>query len=494
MTIPYRPTITRRHALRAMAMSPTTLFALPLALQSCTPSPTAAPDFRLLKSAMKGDVITKDSANFAAVRDALLWNRRAAGTRSPQAVVRATSAEDVAAAVNFARTHGLKVVAKGGGHNYHGAAVRDGGIVVDVSQLKTLEVNVSARTATARPGVRGGDLIAAVAPSGLGFPVGHCSEVPLSGFLLNGGLGWNFGAWGASCTQVRAVEVIDANGRILRADATNNADLFWAARGAGPGFFGVVTNYELDLQPMPAAIVTYVAVFDFKSLGALAQWLPDALLKVHPEVEVICNLDRDANGEPQLTLLANAFADTVDAARARIAVLAAHPAGATLKGPVVDVPVAFADLFAGVDAGFPSKRMSGDAMITSASVSDILAAIEPLANSLPPAPSAMTLVTLGGAGGLPTSGGAFGLRGNRYFGSYAFWDDAAMDETYRGWVRQVMESAGPFSAGGYIGETDLAAVPDRAERCFLPEAWERLKALKLKLDPDDVFYSYLTRA
>jgi FAD/FMN-containing dehydrogenase len=133
-------------------------------------------------------------------------------------------------------------------------------------------------------------------------------------------------------------------------------------------------------------------------------------------------------------------------------------------------------------------------MITSASVSDILAAIEPLARSLPPPPSAMTLVTLGGAGSLPTSEGAFGLRGSRYFGSYAFWDDPAMDETYRGWVRQVMDTAQPFAAGGYIGETDLAAAPDRAERCFLPEAWARLKALKLKLDPDDVFYSYLTSA
>jgi FAD/FMN-containing dehydrogenase len=403
--------------------------------------------------------------------------------------------EDVAAAVKFARTNGIKVSIKGGGHNYQGAAVRDGGILLDLSRLKALQVNASARTAAVGPAVRGGELIAALEPHGLAFPVGHCSDVSLSGFLLNGGLGWNMGAWGASCTNVLAIEVIDANGRILRADSAKNADLFWAARGAGPGFFGVVTNYELALKPMPAAIVAYVAAFDFTSFDVLAEWLPEALLGVHPEVEVICNLDRDANGEPQVSVLAFALDETVEAARARIAALSAHPPGAVLKGPVVDEPVAFQDLFVGVDAGFPSKRMSGDAMLTNASARDVLRAIKPFASALPPAPSAMTFVTLGGSDGFaPTAGAAFSARGSRYFGTYAFWDDSATDEQYRAWVRQVMNATEPLAAGGYIGETDLAAGPDRAARCFSPEAWERLTALKRELDPDDVFFSYLTSA
>jgi hypothetical protein len=116
-------------------------------------------------------------------------------------------------------------------------------------------VDAGARLAEA--GRRGGrDLARALAAHGLAFPVGHCSTVPLGGYLLGGGFGWNAGAWGVACHAVEGVEVVTADGGIRRASGAEEPDIFWAARGAGPAFFGVVTRYRLRLRPLPRAITT----------------------------------------------------------------------------------------------------------------------------------------------------------------------------------------------------------------------------------------------
>src|SRR5262249_57100226 len=101
----------------------------------------------------------------------------------------------------------------------------------------------AARTATIQPGVSSRELTSALAEHELAFPVGHCGHVGLSGFLLSGGLGWNSGVWGPACLSITEVEAVTADGRLTRADEGQNADLLWAARGAGPGLFAVVTRF-----------------------------------------------------------------------------------------------------------------------------------------------------------------------------------------------------------------------------------------------------------
>jgi len=135
-------------------------------------------------------------------------------------------------------------------------------MLLDLSQLREVSIDPTSRTATLQPGVTSRELASALAEHELAFPVGHCGHVGLSGFLLSGGLGWNAGVWGPACLSITGVEVVTADGQLTWADEGRNAELFWAARGAGPGLCAVVTRFHLKLYPLPKAIVssTYVYV------------------------------------------------------------------------------------------------------------------------------------------------------------------------------------------------------------------------------------------
>jgi len=110
--------------------------------------------------------------------------------------------------------------------------------------------------AVVQPAATGRELNTKLAVRALAFPVGHCPTVPVSGFLLSGGLGWNTGGWGPACLSIRSANVVTAEGELVVANENHNADLLWAIRGGGPGFFGVVTQYELQTYPAPRAITT----------------------------------------------------------------------------------------------------------------------------------------------------------------------------------------------------------------------------------------------
>ena len=148
--------------------------------------------------------------------------------------MRAACVEDVQATVRYAARHGLKVSPRGSGHNFSGIALQDG-IVLDLGALDRIAIDAEARIAEVEPAAKNGVLAAALTAHGLAFPVGHCHTVAMSGYLLGGGFGWNSGAWGLACHNVEAVEVVMADGRLIRASAVEHPDVFWAVRGGGPG-------------------------------------------------------------------------------------------------------------------------------------------------------------------------------------------------------------------------------------------------------------------
>jgi hypothetical protein len=445
-------------------------------------------DFTILRQEVRGEVVERGSAKFDELRRTMTWNPRVAMAGTPAAIVRVTSAQDVAAAVNFARAQGIKIAVRGGGHHYHGLVLRDDSLLLDLSALGALEIDAEKRRILAGPAVRGGALAAALASHGLAFPVGHCSDVCLSGFILNGGVGWNFGEWGLSCESVHAIEVVTANGEIVYADRERNPDLFWAARGAGPGFFGVVTRYDLAAYELPRAIHIYSAAFALDTLPRVAAWLPGAVRNVHPYAEIICTIARDAEGQPVIGLLAFGFGADAAEARARIASLAGGPAGASRLGETLDRPMSFAELFEFVDAGFPQIRMSGASLLTGIGIADLLRVVEPHVRDMPAAPSAIGLIGLGGGTRLPGSDGAFSVAGTTILGAYGFWNSAADDRRNVRWVDDVLRAAAPLSSGYVVGE---ANVRERkyASRCFSSDAWRKLAVLKQRFDPRDLFFS-----
>src|SRR5262249_46404692 len=161
--------------------------------------------------------------------------------RYPDVVVQAGRVDDVVAAVRLARQRNLKIAIRSGGHSWAATFLRDGGMLLDLSAMRNFTIDAQARSASVEPGLKGTDLNRALPPHDVSFPSGHCMTVGLGGFLLQGGFGWTSRIWGPACASVTAIEVVTADGEVVRADASRNCDLYWAARGAGPGFFGVVT-------------------------------------------------------------------------------------------------------------------------------------------------------------------------------------------------------------------------------------------------------------
>jgi len=491
--MPDSPRITRREASKIILGTAGALLAGDALAQS--PQASVARRYASLQKKIAGRVIDKTDAAYAKTRGAAVWNKRVAGVRSPDAIVQVASAQDVAAAIRFARANGLKVAIRGGGHNYHGAVLREGGILLDLGLLREIHIDAQQRHASVQPGVKGGIFSTALAPYGLAFPVGHCSDVSLSGYILNGGFGWNNGEWGPACMSVRGMEMVTASGDILYADADHNIELFWAARGAGPGFFTVVTRFDVVLYPMPKAMRVFAANFELESAPIIGPWFTEAIRSVHPAQEAACELGPlDASRKPVITVSTVALAGSQAEASARYASLRTLPAGAKLVGEIVDQPASFQDLLHMIDAYFPNDaRMAGDALWTATPVAELLPKLQPLAANAPPAPSSIGLFVLGGNAKAPLGGksSAFSQAGPMEVGVYGFWDDPARDQTGRAWVRSVMREVEPLSLGGYIGETDLSVSPNRASRCFSPEAWTKLIAMKKKYDPDQLFYSYL---
>jgi FAD/FMN-containing dehydrogenase len=173
-----------------------------------------------LKQSVSGIVIAREDGSYAAAREQLLWNAHEP-ERFPDAIVGATCVEDVQAAVRFARKHGMKVTASSGGHHWSGVALQ-AGLVIDLSALNHVKIDPVARTAE-----------------------------------IGAGLGRSAGTWGIDCFSIEGLDVVTADGELCRASASENPDIFWAARGAGPAFFGVVTAYRLRLQRSPRAITTW---------------------------------------------------------------------------------------------------------------------------------------------------------------------------------------------------------------------------------------------
>lgn len=453
-------------------------------------------DLTALQGALDGSVIINGAPEYEAVRREMSWNQLHPA-RWPAVIVRVASEADVVAAVRYARAQGVKVAIRGGGHNWWGAPLRDGALLLDLARLNAVTIDAGARTAAAQPAVHGRELSRHLAAHALAFPFGHCSTVPLGGYLLNGGLGWNAGVWGPACLNVHAVDVVTADGELVRASETQHAELFWAARGAGPGFFGAVTRFHLSLHPLPGAMQTSTYVYRFDRLAELAGWLPDLADTLSQAVELALMVCAGASAPlrasgPVCVVTATAFADDVNDAADLLAPLDRAP----LPGEPVLVertrPTSFDTLFDEMDRHFPARhRYIAEAVWSNDALPTLLAGVQPLLGRAP-SPKSRLLCVMPPA---PPPGSAvpdiaFSMSGRLFIGCYAIWDDPARDEPNRAWHRHVTAQIERFAAGYYIGESDIDAVPARAARAFSAAAWKRLHAARRRYDPDGVFLGF----
>jgi FAD/FMN-containing dehydrogenase len=431
------------------------------------------------------------TGDYQARREQVTWNKRLAKARAPEAIIGIDSAMQAAAAIAFAAEHDLKVSPRGSGHHYEAAALRDGGLLLDLAALNRIDVDAESCTAWVGAGVKGGDLVERLAEHGLAFPVGHCADVALSGYLLAGGFGWNAGEWGPACDNVQAVEMVTPAGEILIADEHDHSDLFWAVKGAGAGFFAAVTRYCLRLHPLPPVAFAWSATFAAESAPELADWLTAATAAAHPAAEIIALVGRDPKaGLPAVTVRAIAVGANEHEARANVASFHSPPVEPILD--ILEESVGFPELrkFSAMPA---DKRVAADHVWSDSPIGELLGAVYPLAEA-PSRMSTVNLVSLGGDGGVPSrpqgGNGALSVGGGVGAGIYAMWSDAADDDANMQWVRQVDDALAPMRTGRYVGEADLTIAPERRSECFSDISLEKLEELLARYDPNGLFFAY----
>ncbi len=215
-------------------------------------------------ASIRGQVIRPDDPEYDGAR--AVWNGMI--DKYPDLIARCTGTADVVAAVNFARQQNVGIAVRGNGHNVAGNAVRDGGLVTDLSLMKGIQVNPSKRTASAQPGVRWGELDVETQRYGLVTPGGEVSTTGIAGYTLAGGMGLLHRKWGLACDNLLSAEVVTANGEVVRASITEHPDLYWAIRGGG-GNFGIVTWFEFQLHQLGPKVFTSMVIHPVAEAAAV---------------------------------------------------------------------------------------------------------------------------------------------------------------------------------------------------------------------------------
>ena len=449
--------------------------------------------FGKLKEKITGNVISGDDENYAARTDSLTWQLRKT-ERRPDAIVQAESVDDVINTVKFAGRNSMKVGIRTGGHSWVSSAVRDGGMTLDMSRFRDLEVNVGDKTAVVGPAIYARELMTVLNRQGLAFPTAHCSTIPMGGYLLGGGQGWNWGSWnGVACNSVLGLDAVTAQGELIRVDEDNYPDLLWAARGSGPGFPAVVTNYHLKLYDLPGAMHMSSYTWPLEDTLAVSEWLPEVGLALSDKVELfmfLIVLPEPVDGVTKaVNVSAIAYADTEDEARDLLSPLTAARSVAEPFALEEASPTSFGDMFNLIDVSFRPCRVAADTFFFDLSMREVM---EHFVDHFATAPSPLTNVLCEvKPKPIKLYDAAYSMRRRTFLAPYSFWMDEKDDEQNIAWLKRSQEILAPLSAGHFISEADLEADPGRAQRSFSAASWEKIQAVKVKYDPDGVFHTYL---
>ncbi len=418
--------------------------------------------------------------------------------RHPAGVARPRTEDEVVAAVAVARARGLSITVRGGGHSWAAWALRDDALLIDLGAMREIELDEETGIVSVSPSVRGGEELAPrLAAHGRMFPGGHCPSVGLGGFLLQGGQGWNCRRLGWACESIRAVDVVTADAELVHASETENPDLLWAARGAGPGFFGAVTRFHLQTYPAPQAMRQSNHIYSMDAFDDVMTWAHEVLPTLDPLVEPVIaatfapHQAEEFTGvsadEPLLIIHTTVMVDDPDEAAELLAPLATCPVvdRALLHEPCA--PTTLADEYATQDLMNPrGRRYLADCMWTDAPAAALAPVLEPTFAGLPTRES--FAIWYGWAphrAALPDM--AFSLQANVYCAMYTVWEDRRDDAAMLAWLDEQMRRWETVSEGVYLGDTDLRRRPDR----FMSDAnFDRLAALRARHDPDGRFCSY----
>jgi FAD/FMN-containing dehydrogenase len=439
-----------------------------------------------LRRVVRGPLLRPGEAGYDDGRS--VWNARV--DRRPAAVLRCAGVADVVAAIRFARGSGLPLSIRSSGHNAAGLAVRDGGLTVDLSQLKGLHLDGGRRRVRAQPGVTWRELDHEAHAFGLATTGGRISSTGVAGLTLGGGYGWLMRKHGLAVDNLRSVQVVTADGGLVTASEDENADLFWGLRGGG-GNLGVAVSFEFELHPIPAR-VTGGALFypasrtrdllafyrDFAPamsddlaaqlnvvVAPAAPFVPPELQGVTVAAIPVCHVGDPAAAERELAPLRRVVEPVLD----RV-------------GPM---PYTVVQRLFDAAGAFGRRVHSCSALLQEIpdGLADVLAAARPT--------SPQSIVMLSALGGAVARVGrdetAFSHRDAAFsLAIDAVWDDASEDDVHIAWVEDLWRAVRPYASGVYVNELGDEG-PERVLEAYGAAAYARLAELKARYDPTNLF-------
>ena len=450
-----------------------------------TPSDTSR-----LRNAMRGTVIAPDDGAYDEARR--VWN--AMIDRHPALIARCAGVDDVVVALRFAREARLPVAVRGGGHNIAGTGVCDDGVVIDLSAMKRIDVDASARRARVDPGATLADVDAALHPYGLATPVGINSTTGIAGLTLGGGFGWLTRKLGMTVDNLVSAQVVTADGERVVASASRHPELFWAIRGGG-GNFGIVTEFELAVHPIGPDVLAGLVVFPFaEARSVLARYR--AFAAEAPEDLAAWVVLRKA---PPLPFL------PADVHGRDVVIVALCHAGDPAEGERAIAPIRRFGKPVGEHVGVQPYRgwqQAFDPLLTpgarnywkshnfSALSDGVLDTVVDYARRLPGPQCEIFIAHVAGAANrVPADAMAYGHRDARFvMNVHGRWDTAAEDAGGIGWARAFFDAARPHASGGAYTNFMSADEGDRVRFAYGPN-YERLVAIKRHYDPANVFRS-----
>ncbi|MFZ0736512.1 MAG: FAD-binding oxidoreductase [Candidatus Acidiferrales bacterium] len=443
--------------------------------------------FSVLRENFQGDLIRPGDSEYAEA--GRIWNAMVA--RSPGLIARCADVADVQTAVRSAARAGVLTAVRCGGHSLAGFSSCDGGLVIDLSRMRQVSVDEKSRRARFAGGCLLGTVDSATQKAGLVFPAGVVSHTGASGLVLGGGTGWLTRLHGLSCDNVEGFTLVTADGSLVRANARENADLFWALRGGG-GNFGVVTEFEVRLHPLSSLLLATSLCVGDDIVRVLRDWrefMPGASnnlkwnlsLRLAPVSE---NLPAGVRGKPALSVSMAWFGDPEEGHREIDRILSLGKQVARTKDEI-----SYLALQTMADADFPHGRRYYTKSGFFMSLSD--ATMQTMIDALPSIPSPNTQIELaylgGAAGRVGASETAFGDRSAPFIMNLlGDWSDPKDDAANVGWVRNLFGALRPAMKPGVYVNFMSGDEQERVPEAY-HERWERMVKVKNHFDPTNFF-------
>jgi FAD/FMN-containing dehydrogenase len=445
-------------------------------------------DVEALDRTMKGSVLQPSDDGYDEART--IWN--AMIDRRPALIARCESTADVRHAVDFARNHGLVLSIRGGGHNIAGNAVCDNGLMIDLSRMNFVRVDSEAKTAAVGPGATLGDVDGATQKHGLATPTGINSTTGIAGLTLGGGFGWLSRKYGLTVDNLIGAEVVTADGKILRVNADEHPDLFWALRG-GSGNFGVVTEFNFRLHEVGPELLSGLVVYPLeqakdalRKYREIAAGLGDetavwSVLRLAPPLPF---LPEEVHGKP-VVVFALCHAGDPDEGRQAIEPIRhlGTPYGEHIGvQPFTAWQQAFDPLLA---PGARNYWKSHNFVELADGMIDLLV------KYVAEVPSPHCEIFIGQLGGqtnrLAPDATAYSHRDAEFVVNvHGRWETAAEDDRGIRWSRDFYRDAAPFATGGVYVNFMTEEETDRVGAAYGPN-WDRLVEIKRRYDPENLF-------